>query len=50
VAEYAFYVGERLSHCGVDAFQLFKGPDGWRIFEIADTRRSEGCEEPEGGA
>ena len=48
--EYAFYVGERLSHCGVDAFQLFKGSDGWRIFEIADTRRNEGCEEPEGEA
>lgn len=38
--EYAFYLGERLSHCGVDAFQLFRSPDGWKIFQIADTRRS----------
>ena len=45
---YAFYVDETLSHCGVDVFQLHKGPDGWRIFEIADTRRREGCEEPPG--
>lgn len=48
-ADYAFYIGDRLSHCGVDAFQLFKGSDGWRIFEIADTRRREGCEEAPGG-
>jgi hypothetical protein len=48
-ADYAFYVGERLSHCGVDVFQLFKDAEhGWRIFEIADTRRREGCEAAEG--
>lgn len=45
--QYAFYVGETFSHCGVDAFQLFKGEDGWKIFHIADTRRQEGCETPE---
>lgn len=44
--EYALYVGERFSHCGVDAFQLFKGADGWRIFSLADTRRREGCTPP----
>ncbi|HET9332485.1 MAG TPA: nuclear transport factor 2 family protein [Gemmatimonadota bacterium] len=43
---YAFYLGEELSHCGVDAFQLFKGQDGWKVFHIADTRRREGCEVP----
>jgi hypothetical protein len=37
--EYAFYLDEELSHCGVDAFQLFRSSDGWRIFQIADTRR-----------
>ena len=47
--QYAFYVGPKLSHCGVDAFQLFKGADGWKIFQIADTRRTEGCEIPEDG-
>jgi hypothetical protein len=44
--KYAFYAGETFSHCGVDAFQLFKGQDGWKIFHIADTRRQEGCETP----
>jgi hypothetical protein len=47
-ARYAFYVDDALSHCGVDVFQLHKGPDGWRIFEIADTRRREECGEPPG--
>jgi hypothetical protein len=42
--KYAFYAGETFSHCGVDAFQLFKGQEGWKIFHIADTRRREGCE------
>ena len=44
---YAFYLGETLSHCGFDAFQLYESVDGWRIFQIADTRRREGCEIPE---
>lgn len=40
---YAFYLGGRLSHCGYDAFQLFKSESGWKIFAIADTQRREGC-------
>ena len=46
--KYAFYAGDEFSHCGVDAFQLFKGVDGWKVFHVADTRRREGCETPEG--
>ncbi|HYO47547.1 MAG TPA: nuclear transport factor 2 family protein [Gemmatimonadota bacterium] len=45
--QYAFYAGETFSHCGVDAFQLFKGEEGWKILHIADTRRREGCDTPE---
>lgn len=44
--DYAFYVGDRLSHCGVDAFQLVRSPEGWKILQIADTRRTESCEVP----
>ncbi len=44
--KYAFYMGDQFSHCGVDAFQLFKGEDGWKVFHVADTRRREGCETP----
>jgi hypothetical protein len=44
---YAFFVGERFSHCGVNAVQLFRGPAGWRIFQITDTRRREPCGVPD---
>lgn len=43
-APYRFYLGERFSHCGVDAFQLVKQNGEWRIQYIIDTRRREGCE------
>ena len=41
--DYTFYAGDRLSHCGVDAFQLVKTADGWKIIALADTRRREAC-------
>ena len=44
---YAFYVGKRFSHCGVDVFQLVKTAAGWKIFQLTDTRRKEKCEIPE---
>lgn len=41
---YAFYLGERMTHCGVNALHLFRGADGaWKITQITDTRRREGC-------
>ncbi|HEX9729775.1 MAG TPA: nuclear transport factor 2 family protein [Gemmatimonadales bacterium] len=42
---YTFHLGDRLSHCGIDAFQLARGPDGWKIIALADTRRRDGCDE-----
>ena len=45
--KYAFYVGKTFSHCGIDAFHLFRHPDGkWRIFNLADTRHKENCRIP----
>jgi hypothetical protein len=43
---YAFYRGHTFSHCGVDAFQLIRDSGGWKIFHLADTRRSSDCEIP----
>lgn len=43
--EYDFYLGSRFLHCGVDAFQLARYPDGWKITTLADTRQREGCPE-----
>jgi hypothetical protein len=45
--QYAFYVGESFSHCGVNAFQLFRGAEGWRVIQLTDTRRREGCQLPQ---
>lgn len=46
---YAFFLGKTFSHCGVDAFQLFKDAGGqWKIFSVADTRHKTGCNVPKG--
>jgi hypothetical protein len=37
--DYVFYRGSTLSHCGVDHFLLVKEATGWKILEVADTRR-----------
>jgi hypothetical protein len=42
-AGYDFYADSTFSHCGVDAFQLARTADGWKIIQVADTRRREGC-------
>ena len=42
-APYKFYVGNTFSHCGVDAFQLVKINNEWKIQYLIDTRRREGC-------
>ncbi|MDH5233405.1 MAG: nuclear transport factor 2 family protein [Gemmatimonadota bacterium] len=41
--EYWFFAGERLSHCGVDAFLLARRDGAWKIFSVVDTRRRDGC-------
>lgn len=45
--EYTFFIGDRLSHCGVNAFHLFRGAGGWKVFQITDTRRQTDCRTPE---
>jgi len=41
---YEFWYQEKLSHCGVNSFQLIKEDDKWKIIYLFDTRRREGCE------
>lgn len=43
--DYTFFLGEKMSHCGVNAFQLFNGENGWQIIHITDTRTKDGCRE-----
>ena len=39
-APYDFYRGVEFSHCGTDAFQLAKTPDGWRVIAVIYTVQS----------
>ena len=41
---YQFYWKGSFSHCGVDAFQLVRMNDGWKIQYLIDTRRKNNCE------
>ena len=45
--DYAFFVDDQFSHCGVDAFHLVKKEGNWQIFHLVDTRRKADCELPE---
>jgi hypothetical protein len=36
---YEFYLNDKLSHTGVNAFTLFKEKDSWKIIYLIDTRR-----------
>jgi hypothetical protein len=40
--DYWFFIGERFSHSGVDAYLLARQGGTWRIFSVVDTRRREG--------
>jgi hypothetical protein len=41
--KYSFYLNDKFSHCGVDAFLLARDTAGWKIVSLGDTRRREGC-------
>ena len=43
--DYAFYIGDKFSHCGIDAFQLIE-QNGWKIIQLIDTRKKVNCEKP----
>jgi len=42
-ADYKFFRGTTLNHCGVDHFLLVKESGKWQIIELSDTRRRENC-------
>lgn len=39
-SEYQFYVDGKLSHCGIESFQLYRLKDTWQIINFADTHGS----------
>jgi putative lumazine-binding protein len=42
-AYYTFHLNAKFSHCGVDAFMLLRVGTTWKITQLADSRRTEGC-------
>ena len=44
ITPYSFYVNGKLSHCGVNSFEMFKSAEGWKIIYIVDTRIKENCD------
>lgn len=41
---YEFWYQEKLSHCGVNSFQLMKDDGKWKIIYLVDTRKRDGCQ------
>jgi hypothetical protein len=49
-APYTFYLDGAVRHCGINSIELLHDGDGWKITQISDTRRTEGCPDPLGEA
>ena len=41
---YNFFRGDEFSHCGVNSMNLIRTAEGWKIFSIVDTRRTDPCD------
>lgn len=48
-APYTFYLDGKIRHCGVDAIELLQDASGWKITQLSDTQRREGCREVPAG-
>ena len=42
-AYYTFHRSLTFSHCGIDAFMLVKVGTAWKITQLSDSRRTQGC-------
>lgn len=41
--DYVFYTGEKISHCGINTYQLYKTRRGWKIIQVTDSRHNTNC-------
>jgi SnoaL-like domain len=48
-APYTFYLDGQISHCGINSIELIRDAEGWKVTQLSDTRRTEGCPDPLGG-
>lgn len=47
-APFTFYLDGAISHCGINSIELMRDLTGWKVTQIADTRRTESCPDPLG--
>ena len=47
-APYTFYLDDAVRHCGINSIELLRDASGWKVTQISDTRRTEGCPDPMG--
>ena len=43
-APYNVFVNGAFQHCGVDANQMVQTSEGWKMFQVTDTRTRDGCD------
>jgi len=44
---YVFFVNDKISHCGVNAFHLIRTDTGWKIAGASSSMEPQGCTEQE---
>lgn len=44
---YVFFVGKKISHCGINQFNLYRSADGWKIANGASTIDPVACTDKE---
>jgi hypothetical protein len=42
-APYVFHIDGKLSHCGIDLFDMVREQGAWKVLNITLTKRTEGC-------
>ena len=45
-APYTFYLNGAVRHCGVNTIELIRVVDAWKITQVSDSRRRDGCPDP----
>jgi hypothetical protein len=48
-APYTFYLDGKIRHCGVDSIELLRDAGGWKVTQLSDTQRRDGCKEVPAG-
>ena len=46
---YTFYLDGKWNHCGVNSMELLKVNGAWKLTQLSDTRKRDGCRDPLGG-